>query len=152
MLSADGGNEKNRADHRHHAIDAIVIALTNRSLFHKLSRLSAQGGGSLSTRGFALDSPWDGFYDDIYEKIDKVIVSHAPARKISGALHEDTAYGHFTEEVADAKTGKISIEDRFVYRKPLATLTANEVSKIRDAKVRELAPAWPTHRGAGSDA
>ncbi|MDD5241962.1 MAG: type II CRISPR RNA-guided endonuclease Cas9 [Sulfuricella sp.] len=141
LLSADGGNEKNRADHRHHAIDAIVIALTNRSLFHKLSRLSAQGGGSLSTRGFALDAPWEGFYDDIYEKIDKVIVSHAPARKISGALHEDTAYGHFKEEVADAKTGKISVEDRFVYRKPLATLTANEVSKIRDGKVRELVEA-----------
>lgn len=138
MLAADGGNVKNRADHRHHAIDAIVIALTSRGLFHKLSRLSAQGGGSLSTRGFALDAPWDGFYDGIYEMIDKVIVSHAPARKISGALHEDTAYGYFKEEITDAKTGKLQVEDRFVYRKPLATLTTNEVSKIRDAKVREL--------------
>lgn len=140
LLSPDGSNEKNRADHRHHAIDAVVIALTNRSLFHKLSRLSAQSI-SLDKSRFDVPPPWDGFYDDVCEKIDKVIVSHAPARKISGALHEDTAYGHFKEEVADPKTGKISVEDRFVYRKPLATLTANEVSKIRDAKVRELVEA-----------
>ncbi|MBI4938658.1 MAG: type II CRISPR RNA-guided endonuclease Cas9 [Nitrosomonadales bacterium] len=137
LLSPDGSNEKNRADHRHHAIDAVVIALTNRSLFHKLSRLSVQSI-SLDKSRFDVPPPWDGFYDDVYEKIDQVIVSHAPARKISGALHEDTAYGHFQEEVADPKTGKISIEDRFVYRKPLATLTANEVGKIRDDKVRKL--------------
>ncbi len=140
LLSPDGSNEKNRADHRHHAIDAVVIALTNRSLFHKLSRLSAQSI-SLDKSRFDVPPPWDGFYDDVYEKIDKLIVSHAPARKISGALHEDTAYGHFKEGIADPKTGKVSIEDRFVYRKPLATLTANEVSKIRDAKVRELVEA-----------
>lgn len=140
MLTPDGSNEKNRADHRHHTIDAVVIALTNRSLFHKLSRLSAQSI-SLDKSRFDVPPPWDGFYDDVYEKIDKVIVSHAPARKISGALHEDTAYGHFKEEIANPKTGKVSIEDRFVYRKPLATLTANEVSKIRDTKVRELVEA-----------
>ncbi|OFZ67581.1 MAG: type II CRISPR RNA-guided endonuclease Cas9 [Betaproteobacteria bacterium RBG_16_56_24] len=140
LLSPDGSNEKYRGDHRHHAIDAVVIALTNRSLFHKLSRLSAQSI-SLDKSRFDVPPPWDGFYDDVYEKIDKVIVSHAPARKIGGALHEDTAYGHFKEEVADPKTGKVSIEDRFVYRKPLATLTANEVGKIRDAKVREFVEA-----------
>ncbi|MCB1026095.1 MAG: type II CRISPR RNA-guided endonuclease Cas9, partial [Acidobacteria bacterium] len=31
---------KNRDDHRHHVIDAIVVALTNRSLFQYISRLS----------------------------------------------------------------------------------------------------------------
>lgn len=149
LLSPDGSNEKNRADHRHHAIDAVVIALTNRSLFHKLSRLSAQSI-SLDKSRFDIPPPWDGFYDDIYEKIDNIIVSHAPARKISGALHEDTAYGHFKEELVDPKTGKISIEDRFVYRKPLATLTANEISKIRDAKVRELVEARLAQFGGNS--
>lgn len=148
MLSPDGSNEKNRTDHRHHAIDAIVIALTNRGLFQKLSRLSAQSGASLNERGFDLPQPWGGFYDDVYEKIDAVIVSHAPTRKISGALHEDTAYGYFKEEITDSKTGKVKTEDRFVYRKPLAMLTANEVGKIRDAKVRELVEArLAVHQG-----
>jgi len=126
LLSPDGSNEKNRADHRHHAIDAVVIALTNRSLFHKLSRLSAQSI-SLDKSRFDVPPPWDGFYDDVYEKIDKVIVSHAPARKISGALHEDTAHGY-----SDA-------EKCFVYRKPLnGDFTLAQVNKIRDAEIKKL--------------
>jgi CRISPR-associated endonuclease Csn1 len=149
LLAPNGSNEKNRADHRHHAIDAVVIALTNRSLFHKLSRLSARNI-SLDKSRFDVPPPWDGFYDEVYEKIDKVIVSHAPARKISGALHESTAYGHFKEELVDPKTGKISIEDRFVYRKPLAALTVNEISKIRDAKVRDLVEARLAQFGGNS--
>ena len=36
--------EKNRADHRHHAIDAVVIALTNRSRLLQLSDIVKRGG------------------------------------------------------------------------------------------------------------
>ncbi len=151
LLSPDGRNEKNRADHRHHAIDAVVIALTNRSLLQKLSRLSAQSV-SIDKSRFDMPQPWDGFYDDVYAKIDSIIVSHAPARKISGALHEDTAYGHFKEEIVDPKNGKVNIEDRFVYRKPLATLTANEIGKIRDNKIRELVEARLTQFANNSKA
>lgn len=126
LLSPDGSNEKNRADHRHHAIDAVVIALTNRSLFQKLSRLSAQSI-SLDKSRFDVPLPWDAFYDDVYEKIDKVIVSYAPARKISGALHEDTAHGYSEAEKC------------FVYRKTLnKDFTFSQVAKIRDAEIKKL--------------
>jgi CRISPR-associated endonuclease Csn1 len=127
LLSVDGNNVKNRADHRHHAIDAVVIALTNRPLFQSLSRLSAQSGAALSERGFDLPQPWEGFYNDVYEKIDTMIVSHAPARKISGALHEATAYGYSDSEKC------------FVYRKPLdKEFTLAQVNKIRDGEVKRL--------------
>lgn len=126
ILAVDGVLEKNRADHRHHTIDAIVIALTNRALFYKLSRLSAHCGMSLNERGFYLDEPWRGFYNDIEQKIDSIVVSHASSHKISHALHEDTAYGYSEHDKC------------FVYRKSLASLTANEVEKIRDQKVRAL--------------
>ncbi len=126
ILAEDGSSEKNRADHRHHAVDAIVIALTSRSLFQKLSRLSAQSGAALSERGFRLDNPWQSFYDNVRAKIERITVSHAPSHKISGALHEETAYGY-------------SSNDRcFVYRKPLSSLTENEVEKIRDNKIKQL--------------
>ncbi len=129
ILAEDGSSEKNRADHRHHAVDAIVIALTSRSLFQKLSRLSAQSGVALSERGFRLDNPWQSFYDDVRAKIERITVSHAPSHKISGALHEETAYGY-------------SSNDRcFVYRKPLSSLTENEVEKIRDNKIKQLVQA-----------
>lgn len=126
ILSEDGSGEKNRADHRHHAIDAIVIALTSGSLFQKLSRLSAQSGVALSERGFPLDNPWQSFYEDVSKKVENIIVSHSTTHKISDALHEETAYGYSEHEKC------------FVYRKPLSTLTENEIEKIRDDKVREL--------------
>ena len=130
LLSPDGSNEKNRADHRHHAIDAVVIALTNRSLFHKLSRLSAQSI-SLDKSRFDVPPPWDGFYDDVYEKIDQIIISYAPARKIGGALHKETAYGYSESE-------KCFVTRKSLDQKRINKLTESEVKKIRDAKVREL--------------
>lgn len=127
ILSADGSSEKNRADHRHHAIDAVVIALTSRSLFQELSMLSAQSSVSLSERGFPLESPWPSFYEDVDEKIENIIVSHATSRKISGALHEETAYG-FSKH-----------ENCFLYRKPLdANITLSQIMKIRDRYIKEL--------------
>lgn len=133
LLSPDGSNEKYRGDHRHHAIDAVVIALTNRSLFHKLSRLSAQSISFDKSR-FDVPPPWDGFYDDVYEKIDKVIVSYAPARKISGALHKETAYGYSESE-------KCFVTRKSLDQKRINKLTESEIKKIRDAKVRELVEA-----------
>ena len=34
---------KNRTDHRHHAIDAAVVAATDRSLLNKISKAAGQG-------------------------------------------------------------------------------------------------------------
>lgn len=127
ILSDDGSGEKNRADHRHHAIDAIVIALTSRGLFQELSRLSAQSGVALSQRGFHLDTPWPSFFGDVSANIDKIIVSHASRRKISDALHQDTAYGY--------------LEDKgcFASRKPLSDIkTDSQVEAIGDQKIKEL--------------
>lgn len=129
ILSEDDGSGKNRNDHRHHAVDAIVIALTSRSLFQRLSKLSAQSGAGLSERGFSLDLPWPSFYEDVQEKVKNIIVSHALSRKIAGALHEETAYGYSEHEKL------------FAYRKPLSDLKAGMVEKIRDKKVRDLVKA-----------
>ncbi len=126
ILSVDGSDDKNRNDHRHHAVDAIVIALTSRGLFQRLSSLSAQSGIALSERGFRLDAPWQSFYEDVRHKIEGTMVSHAPSRKICGALHEETAYGYSNHNKC------------FVYRKPMSSLTENEVEEIRDNKVKQL--------------
>lgn len=128
ILSEDGSGEKNRADHRHHAVDAVVIALTSRSLFRMLSRLSATSGVSLGERGFPLQNPWPTFYPEVCEKIRAVTVSHAARRKLSDALHEKTAYGYLE--------GK----GLFAYRKPLRSLkNKGQIEDIGDPVVRELA-------------
>lgn len=130
ILAVDKLLEKNRTDHRHHAIDAVVIALTDRSLFQKLSRLSAQSGVALSERGLALDEPWPNFYRDIEIRIGNLVVSHAPSRKISDALHDATAYGYNERDKC------------FVYRIPLnGSISLSEIGKIRDKKVKDLVEA-----------
>lgn len=95
-------------------------------MFQKLSSLSAQSGIALSERGFDVDNPWQTFYEDVRAKIEAITISHAPSRKISGALHEETAYGYSNHHRC------------FVYRKPLTNLTENEVEKIRDNKIKQL--------------
>jgi CRISPR-associated endonuclease Csn1 len=116
--------EKNRADHRHHAIDAIVIALTDRSRLQQLSRIR-KAGGTLRT-GEVLPFPWETFRDDVVDKVSRINVSHRAERKVAGALHEETAYG----PTRDA--------DVFVVRKPLDALSPNEVPLIRDAVIRSI--------------
>jgi len=54
-ILADGGDdEKNRADHRHHAVDAAVIALTDSKTVENLSR-SAEVASERGHRLFALE-------------------------------------------------------------------------------------------------
>ncbi|MBN1591498.1 MAG: type II CRISPR RNA-guided endonuclease Cas9 [Pirellulales bacterium] len=116
--------EKNRADHRHHAIDAVVVALTNRKRLQELSRIH-QAGGTEATGEIALD-PWDGFRDDLKEAVARINVSHRAERKVSGRLHEETLYG------------KTDAEGQWVVRKPVAALSPNEIERIRDEGIKRI--------------
>lgn len=126
ILSDDA--EKNRQDHRHHAIDAVVIALTDRSLFKRLSDASAKTGTGPWSRDLEIPEPWAGFRDDIAVRVRAINVSHQVNRKVYGALHEETAYG--------ARPA----ERRYVYRKSVEDLVAGEseteVGRIRDPGLR----------------
>ena len=128
ILAVDSDMEKNRADHSHHAIDALVVALTNRKLFYSISLLSAEVREILGKRRFPLGDPWPGFMNEVREKVRAIVVSHQPLRKISGAFHKETAYGRISHEGREV----------FVRRVPLESLTAKQVEKIVDRRIREL--------------
>lgn len=116
--------QKNRADHRHHAIDAVVIALTNRSRLQSLAR--SMSNTSNQRRSGPMDAPWDGFRESIKERVSRIWVSHRVERKISGALHEETLYG---------RTDK---PNWWVTRKPVESLNGNDIPNIRDPFIRDL--------------
>lgn len=129
VLSEDG--EKNRSDHRHHAVDAIVVACTSIRLFQRLSILSARSEASLTdqvSHTMAAAVPWQGFRADVVAAIQRIVVSHQITRKVRGALHEETAYGK----------ALVNGETAFVSRKPVASLTAGEVERVRDAGIKRL--------------
>ncbi len=123
--------EKNRADHRHHALDAAVIAVTDRSLYQRLSRIAERNesaGLDPILKGPVPDLPWGRFARDVEDALSGVAVSHAPLRKLSGALHEDTAYG--LREARDDGTLVVH------YRKRLEDLTDAMADKIVDPALR----------------
>ncbi|WP_428939366.1 type II CRISPR RNA-guided endonuclease Cas9 [Fontivita pretiosa] len=138
--------EKNRADHRHHALDAIVIALTNRktlAAMHQgketVNHTDKQTGEVVEYQRFTKDipPPWgmdrEEFRQMVLDKLRAVNVSHRVRRGLRGALHEDSFYG----PVYSPKGGQ-RVEGQFVKRKPVESLTMNEIQFIRDKAIREL--------------
>lgn len=116
--------EKNRADHRHHAIDAVVVALTNRSRLQKLCQLIDRGGAR--AHGEVLDDPWPNFRDDVVAAVRRLKVSYRVERKVAGKLHEETLYG------------PTPTPGEWVLRKPVESLSAAEIERIRDDTIKSI--------------
>ena len=128
--STDGGRvAKSRGDHRHHAVDAVVIGLTDPGMVKRLSDAAQRASSAGRKRFAALEGPWPNFVDTVREAIGQIVVSHRVCKKISGALHEETVY---SSPKAD---GSVRV------RKPLAKLTKNEVEEIADDGVKALVVA-----------
>ena len=130
---------KNRTDHRHHAIDAAVIAATDRGLIKRISVMAQRdelGGAEQVARSVV--PPWENFRKDVGAQISKIIVSHRAdhgsidptARKFgkdstSGQLHNDTAYG-------------IAQDSTVVSRKPLTSIGPTVIElTTKGANVRD---------------
>lgn len=85
--------EKNRNDHRHHAVDACVIAVTDQGLLQRFSRASASAREQQLNRLVeAMPLPWDTYREHVQRAIERIWVSHKPDQGHEGAMHNDTAY------------------------------------------------------------
>ncbi|HXV25176.1 MAG TPA: type II CRISPR RNA-guided endonuclease Cas9 [Alphaproteobacteria bacterium] len=116
---------KNRADHRHHAIDALVVALTDRGLLQRIASAYDE-----ERRRIEVPLPWESLRDDLAAALQRMVVSHKPDHGTAGRLHEETAHGLVAEpEKEDGHT--------LVYRKALTALTENEIARIRNAQLRQ---------------
>ena len=133
LLSEDGA--KNRADHRHHAVDAVVIACTDPGLYQRLAQVAgAWPKGERLIRVLSrLSAPWTGLGTDLSARLERMVVSHAVKRRLAGGFHEDTAYGY---QGTDEKSGKLI----FHYRKRLDATFKNE-DEIVDPVVQERVKA-----------
>jgi|GEM_PF-1740786 len=84
------GRFKNRDDHRHHALDAVVTALMDISTHQRLTRYYKRKETE-RTKGITLPEPWPGFKENVRRVIDGAPVVFQPTRGVEGALHEETA-------------------------------------------------------------
>lgn len=126
------GDRKTRDDHRHHAVDALVIALANRSAVKRLSDAAQRQHLTKGrVRGFEklVAQPWDTFLEDTRAAVAAVIPSHRADHRVSGRLHEDTNYSRPRQD-GDGKTFH-------VVRKPLGdTFSEGDIELIVDSAVR----------------
>ncbi|MEM1186515.1 MAG: type II CRISPR RNA-guided endonuclease Cas9 [Planctomycetota bacterium] len=91
VLSDDDG--KNRDDHRHHAIDAIVVACADQDAIKRLSDAAQRMESVHKHRPFdSVDHPWEGFVVNVATVIEPIVISRRVSKKIRGGLHKDTIY------------------------------------------------------------
>jgi CRISPR-associated endonuclease Csn1 len=127
----DEDGRKVRTDHRHHALDAIVIGALTRGIINYIAREAGRAEDQDLERIFGkIPMPFDGFLDAVRSARDNIIVSNKPEHGKRGAMHEDTAYGLVRDEVETDAIGNL------VYRKPVTDLTENEIGHVRDEVLR----------------
>lgn len=91
--------EKNRNDHRHHAVDACVIAVTDQGMLQRFANASARTREQQLNRLVKdMPMPWgtnEGkeYLHSVQRAIRNIWVSHKPDHGHEGAMHNDTAYG-----------------------------------------------------------
>ncbi len=145
---------KNRDDHRHHAVDAIVVGMTNRSMLQKVSTMNLNRLFYSTKRGQSSIEPWLGFRQDVATAVNSIIVSHKSRRKTAqggctdGQLHNDTAYG-----IIDGPDEKGHY--KVVSRKSVSQLkNLKNIESIRDPHLRnrfrsEFEAAEARKKGSG---
>lgn len=140
-------DQKERADHRHHAVDALVVALTGAREVQLLSRAAEEaerlGLTGLFPRGEdAFEPPWDGFLDQARRTREAIHVSSRVTRKLSGKLHDATILSKPKPSMDKDGQPILDKDGRPVevhhVRKELAKLTKDMVADIVDDRIRAI--------------
>jgi CRISPR-associated endonuclease Csn1 len=119
-----GGREKNRGDHRHHALDALVIALSTPEMLKILANASKNPMDIHRVRFLEMTPPWENFLESAAQSLGQVIISRQLKRKLSGRLHEETNYGAIDERI---KTSRVAVE----------ILTKKDIEKIINPVIKD---------------
>jgi CRISPR-associated endonuclease Csn1 len=134
VLNPQGVNLKTREDHRHHAVDAVVVACTTPAMLKRLSGFN-QKGKTATARDFPF--PWATFRQDVKTKVNEVLISHRHKSRVRGKLHDETMYGAVRgfdqQQQKDDKGLPV-----FTVRKDLRSLSPAMIHKIADPVIRQL--------------
>lgn len=123
--------EKNRNDHRHHAVDACVIAVTDQGMLQRFAQASASARErQLNRLVDDMPLPWETYREHVSRAVSHIWVSHKPDHGYESAMHNDTAY-------ALLGNGMVSVH------KTVDGVRENEISAL---KVIEFSDARATAR------
>ena len=116
-----GNYKKNRYDHRHHAVDAVVIGLTDRSLVQKLASKNSNKNNRIEIPEFPI------YRNDLIEKVKNIVVSFKPDHGAEGKLSKETLLGKI----------KIHGDTKYVCRENLISLSEKNLDDIVDEKIKQ---------------
>lgn len=92
ILGLDG--EKNRNDHRHHAVDACVIGVTDQGMLQRFAQASATARQQgLEKLVDDMPLPWSTYRTHVERAVQNIWVSHKPDHGHEGSMMEETSYG-----------------------------------------------------------
>lgn len=113
---------KNRDNHLHHAVDAVIIGFTNASVikaFSDFRKLQEQNKAKFYAKQIAESEyrdkraffePCENFRQMVLDKVDSIFVSKPPRKRARGALHEETFYSFDDKKLHKEYGGQKGIE------------------------------------------
>jgi CRISPR-associated endonuclease Csn1 len=163
ILADDG--EKTRADHRHHAIDALAVACAHDGYTQKLSRYfeledSHRKGFGPKPSEAECPPPWPTIRQDAQAAADAIIVSHRVRKKVSGPLHDEKPLGYAGKDITKSGkllgvyTKRVGVEALSLGTLKLtqpADITRNAKFVVRDEQIRRTLFAHLEHNGGSPE-
>lgn len=158
-LELQKGFNRKRIDHRHHAMDAIVIACASRNIVNYLNNESAHSKSSFSRydlqrllctktktddKGnykWILNKPWESFTEDVYTILSKIIISFKQnLRVINKATNKHIKFENGEKVTIKQQDSDNLAEKNWAIRKPMHKDTVfGEVNlrKIKEVNLKE---------------
>lgn len=148
-LDIQKGFSKKRIDHRHHAMDAIVIACASRNHINYLNNESASKDAKLSrydlqrllcekvktdyagNKAWMIRKPWDTFTEDVYRTLDGIIVSFKQNQRV---INKTTNYYTHYNDKGKKMLHKQEKGTNWAIRKPMHKETVLGEVNIRRVK------------------
>ncbi len=142
-------NSKSREDHRHHAIDALVMACTKVSYVQELSKWNRYNRKP-ELKDFPM--PWKTFRYDAEKAVDNILVSHKCIKnditvrthitEKNGIKHKNkgiAARGQLHKETVFGKRNAPFSDEAFHVRKSIDSLTTSKhIDKVVDETIKLL--------------
>ena len=128
--------KKDRDDDRHHAMDALIVAMMSEGLYQQLvdayRELEVLGRQHKTVPDIA--PPWESFADDAMAAYDAGwLVSRSENRRARGAIHEET----IRRSKVDEDGNRVFFE-----RKSIDNITKSDLQRIPDPVIRDSVQRW----------
>lgn len=127
------GQPGERQDHRHHAVDALVVALTDRAMIKRIAdeTREKQAARNKSEAKLYVPRPKWLTQETINKAVEAIYVSFRPDHSHESRLYAETAYGLLPADSPLRKEGYHG-----VVRRNLKQLKETEVEQIRDPDIQ----------------